>query len=193
LDIAGEPQTTKWINLVDGFSWIDDDDFEHIYSGVREMLRFFTYYRYSRDLDPMTESIGFATASTENSVRSTRQDVNTRIQDRYNRGIRLYHEGELMLKTFLDSLTQTYSSIVEAPAGTYTVIMDDNTEFMSIDDIVTIDGNDYTVATVTPGSETFTFIAAAAIVFPATGDVTWEPFAKLQHKQKTIMVLDGMS
>jgi hypothetical protein len=188
--VAGVPQTQKWLNFLNGFTWVDDSDYDNNYTGIKQFLRYFTYFEFVRNLNAKTTTIGIQFADAENSLQATQIQSNVVTEQRYNKGVDLYKEATKML-LYYEKRTESYTTITEIGAGTYQVALSRNIDFVTLSDTVTILATDYTVTGVDYGLSTFNFTAAAGLTFADNGQVTWQPFPKLQNEVYNWSVMDG--
>lgn len=88
------PQTTKYINLVNGVTYsvknIDNIDVNVDYKGIKPMLRYFIYAELIRLQETDNTEVGEVEAKQQNSTRAKKAQLNTLISNAYNNGVKLY-------------------------------------------------------------------------------------------------------
>lgn len=188
--ISEVPQTQKWIKFFNGFTWQNDDEYDNNYTGIKQFLRYFTYFEFVRNLNAKTTTVGIQFADAENSLQATQIQSNVVTEQRFNKGVELYHSATKML-LYYEERTESYTTITEVGAGDYQVALSRNIDFITLSDTVTISGTDYTVTAVDYGGSTFNFSTTAGLTFAADGKVTWKPFPKLQNNAYKWSVMDG--
>lgn len=88
----------KFDRLLDGLKYYDDENVYHDYTGIKQALRYQTYWDYVRNLNARPTSVGVQFVNAENSANTTNRDVNAVIEQRYNLGVELYNKGCEFLK-----------------------------------------------------------------------------------------------
>jgi len=97
LDGSGNPQTQKFIDLVDGKTYLRPSGKTKIYEGLKRMLRYFVYEGYLEFQWSSNVNTGQITNINENSLKVNRADlrkVRSRIQ---NKGVNLYNSAKVYL------------------------------------------------------------------------------------------------
>ncbi len=189
---VGEPIQQKHIDLLDGVTWIDDEtldeDTTFNLEGLKESYKYFVYYEYLNQAPTVNNFVGKARNVGENSTQIPRRGINTESHNRYNRGVVFYAHLKQFVKFFEDYEADA-TSIVESPAGTYTVTISD-TKYLIDGDTVTIEGDDFTVAGLVDDTS-FTFTAAAGLTFSDL-TVKWHPFEDAAVREKGKIFFNGM-
>ena len=190
-DQEANPDKQKFKDLLDGVTWIDDDDdlTPHILTGMKIALHYFVYYDWGNFLPSVNTFVGKVLSDNENSIALTRQQNNIGIADRYSIAIDLYVEARAFIKRF-EQNDKTYTTITESPAGTYTVLLA-NTLYLSNGDVVTIDKQEFTVAGLVLNTS-FTFTAANGLTFVVNGDLFWKPFEDVANLELGKIDLEGL-
>jgi hypothetical protein len=190
-DLVSEvPQTQKWIKFLNGFTWENDSEYVNNYTGIKQFLRYFTYFEYVRNLNAKATTVGIQFANAENSLQATQIQANVVTEQRYNKGVQLYQEATKML-LYYEKRTEIYTTITEPTATNYQVALSRNIDFITLSDTVTINGTEYTVSAVDYVGSTFNFVALGGLTFANDGNISWEPFPKLQNEVYKWSVMDG--
>ncbi len=104
LDSNGEPQTQKYIDLVDGKTYNRPSGKEKIYEGLTRMLNYFVYEMYLNNTWSNNVSTGQITNVNENSIKVNRADLRKVRADIQNKGVKLYNS----VITYLNDENETY-------------------------------------------------------------------------------------
>ncbi len=93
LDVSGEPQTQKYIDLVDGIElgYTEDEDNYIELAGILEMLPYFFYYYYVKDVQGHNTEVGDVSIDVTNSSKSI-YARNQRMVNAYEKGRDLYNQ-----------------------------------------------------------------------------------------------------
>ena len=188
---SGTPTQQKHIDLLNGVTWIDNtsfvEDVTYNLKGIKEALKYFVYYEWLNQVSWSNNFVGKAQNTGENATQMDRQSLNVETQNRYNKGIDLYNELYRFVE-YYEEIEEEATGISEV-AGTYTVTLG-STKYLIDGDIVTIDGNDYTVANLITDTS-FEFTAATGLTFISL-DVTWYPFEDALLRIKNKIWFNGM-
>lgn len=104
LDGSGNPQTQKFIDLVDGKTYERPSGKEKIYEGLIRMLNYMVYSYYLKKTWSNNSSTGQLTNVNQNSEKLNRSDLRKEISIIYNQGIGLYNDVII----YLDDEYETY-------------------------------------------------------------------------------------
>ena len=184
------------------FWYYDNSDVVINYYGLKEALKYFTYWDYVRNLNAKPTSVGIRFADAENSSGSTQLQVNSVIEQRYNLGVEAYMEAANMLSKVCDSKLH-YTGIAEdgTTAGLYEILIFQKYEKNSLNycslldagDSIELDGIDYEIDSVD-----LSVANECRIQFQATTGLTFEdkyfyidPYLDYRTKPRNISVLDG--
>lgn len=189
---AGVPSLQKFIDLLDGVTYTDTENYTEDkvinVEGLKEAWKYFSYYEYLNQAPYVSNFQGKATTEYENGNALDRQQNNVETQTRYNKGVDLWNNIRCFLEYYEDYKVD-YTGIVEV-AGTYTVSLSDTT-YLSVGDKVTIDSSDFTVTAVTTDTN-FTFTAATGLTF-VNDYVTWFPFENVPATEKGKIFFNGLA
>jgi len=189
---AGTPTQAKHLALLDGVTWIDDEnltvDTTFNLEGLKEAYKYFVYYSWFNQVPFANNFVGKAQNEGENATQMDRQSLNIESQDRYNRGSTLYDNLQQFVE-FYETISVDATSIVEAPAGTYTVLLP-STLYLIDTDTVTIETNDFTVENLIANTS-FTFDSTAGQTFTDL-EVTWHPFEDALLRDRKKIHFNGM-
>lgn len=185
------PQTQKWIDFVQGVTWVDGEGVTHNYKGIEQMLRLFTFYDYVRNQGAKHTSIGIRYANAENSVTPTRQDVNVEIEQRYNDGIELYNAGICWLEYF-QKQEFSYDSVTDLGGGQYEFNVVESGLYLSTGDTIVTQKYSFTVDTIGATIVATEVDSTAGLSLESEGTAEYEPFKDLIITTKKWMVFDGM-
>lgn len=192
---SGTPTEQKWIDFLDGVTWTEvinendsTEDIDHNSDGIKESWKYFVYYEWLQQVPFVNNFTGKKTNSAINGAPLSRQDLNTESQDRYNRGTEIYKRVYDFL-CYYEDYQVDYTSIVESPAGTYTVTLADTT-YLKNGDEVSIDGIRYTVANLVSNTS-FEFTATTGLTF-SNDFVIWYPFENVALGKKEAIYFNGM-
>ena len=116
LDGNGDPQTQKYIDLIDGVTYTDYDGFEVIYEGMKRCLRYFIYADYKIN---MYRDTGAGTKKLEgsNSENATWFNISNESNRFNDKGVALYIQAvKFIWNNYTDYFTDisnwTYSDMV---------------------------------------------------------------------------------
>ena len=177
----GEPSKQKFIDLLNGVDFIDDDDNTVVVVGALEAIRHFVYSQSVQQQPYKNTPSGTVISQNENSQPIIRQQLNVQTNQRYNKGVELYEELVQFVK-FYTKFKTTYTSISEAPAGTYTVLISD-TQYLSVGDTITIEGTEFLIDVSVTTDTSIVFTSTAGKTFAAGGNIFWEPFKDVSPQQ----------
>ena len=93
LDVNGDPQTQKFIDLVNGKTYVDCNGYTFNYEGLKRMLRYFVFSDYK--INTAYEDLGTGTKKLkgENSTNATWFNVSNISKDFNDKGVKLYYMG----------------------------------------------------------------------------------------------------
>ena len=90
LDSSNEPQSAKFIALVDGVTYTEGGN-TYNFVGIREILKHFVYASYLKYRYSFETGIGSVKLNSKNSTLITRKELNYKANTEYNRGVDLYN------------------------------------------------------------------------------------------------------
>lgn len=188
------PTQNKWIDFVTGATYIPDEDpdISINFKGVRDrMIKGFIFFFYMRDMAMKRTGTGMVQLFGENSQPMKPETANGILIDKYNIGVRLYCEAQEWLKD-REEVTGQFDSLVEGPAGTYTMTLnaaDEAPEYLIVGDTVTLDlhpDESFTVTIVDYSGPKVITMTATAGLGAGSGEYTYEPFTELKTEDITI-------
>ena len=193
---SGVPTEQKNLDLLNGVTWTDvvnpDDTTENIINNNEGILAAWKYFVYREWLNQAPYVSNFTGKKTNNAINGEpldRQNLNIETQNRYNKGVDIYETVRSFIEYYKDYSVE-YTSIVESPAGTYTVNLTDTTYLKNGDFITIDDSTRYTIANLTTDTS-FTFTATAGTTF-SNDEVTWYPFKDATNGKKGKLYFNGM-
>lgn len=170
---AGEPSKEKYIDLLNGTSYTDGDKVI-IVRGALEALKHFVYWTSIQEEPYKNSPSGTVVTKNENSETINRKQLNAQTNKRYNEGVELY-EVLIAFLEFFEEVSKAYSTIIEGPAGTYTVTISD-TEYLDLGDTIAIDNSEFIVdVSITQNAE-IVFTSDPGLSFDDNESVSWKPF-----------------
>lgn len=191
---SGTPTQQKWVDFLNGVTWTEvvnendsTEDIVHNSDGIKEAWKYFVYYEWLNQAPYVSNFTGKKNNSALNGTPLSRQDMNTEIHNRYNRGAEIYKTVYDWL-CYYEDYKVDYTSIAEV-AGTYTVTLSDTT-YLKNGDEVNIDGTRYTVANLVANTS-FEFTATSGLTF-SQDFVTWYPFEDVALGKKEPIYFNGL-
>ncbi len=94
LDANGVPQTSKYINLVNGINYVSSNGKNTIYGGIKLMLSYFIYCEYVKRNRLANVQSGTIKMAYENSELAEIKNVRYEAHLRWNKGVDLFN-GEV--------------------------------------------------------------------------------------------------
>ena len=91
LDGNNEPQTTNYINLLNGINF-DYGERKYIYDGLKLMLKYFIYSEYIK-YNSLQATVGTVIPEKDNSITMSDFDISELSNKAYNKGIKYYREA----------------------------------------------------------------------------------------------------
>lgn len=91
LDMDGNPQTQKYIDLINGVNYVKSNGETAIFGGIKEMLKGFIYKKFSDTAQYSLSKTGQHVEQTENAIKP--QEWQTVGANRYNLAADLYNIG----------------------------------------------------------------------------------------------------
>jgi len=181
IDITAQ-NLQKWTDILDGVEYVDTDNKRQFFEGLVKPLVYFIYFEYIRD-NFTSSQVGKVKGKSANSERATDIEVAEVARSRYNAGVRIVNT----LKAFLEAneeFTEVVTASMDNADNTYTLSIA-STQYLEVDEVVTINGTEYSVTAVT--ADTDITIDAGQIGLDFTGDtVTWEPYADVEFCEMEI-------
>ena len=93
--LDGTPDV-KWTNLRDGDTY-QDGEYLRKFKGIKEMLKYFTYFEYMRSLRIEARETGFRLPDGTNSDEAGNLGT-VRLKRMYNKGIAIYQDAYFYIK-----------------------------------------------------------------------------------------------
>ena len=118
LDGSGDPQTQKFIDLVDGKTYEDCNGYEVIYLGLKRMLRYFIFADYKENNIYEDTTIGTVRQNSDTSVTASWYNVSNEVKRFYDKGVVLYYDAIKYILNdidtyFTDQCDFTYKKITK--------------------------------------------------------------------------------
>jgi len=193
---SGTPTEQKWLDLLNGVTWTDvvnpSDTTENVIrnnEGLKGSWKYFVYREWLNQAPFVSNFTGKSVNNAINGEPLGRQSLNIETENRYNQGVDIYETVRKFVEYYKEYSVE-YTSIVESPAGTYTVNLTDTT-YIKDGDYITIDNDTrYTISNLIADTS-FTFTATAGTVF-WNDEVTWYPFEDARNGVKGKLYFNGM-
>jgi hypothetical protein len=113
LDGNNDPQTQKFIDLMDGKTYNRESGKEIKFDGLKKMLRYFIYYEWIVYTWSNNTGTGQVLNVNENSEKVNRAELRKDVSLRYNEGVRRYNLAFQYIndeyETYFDTSTNDYS------------------------------------------------------------------------------------
>jgi len=93
LNGSGNPQTQKYIDLVDGVTYEDCNGHETIYEGLKQMMKYFIFSRYKEEGIYQDVSTGQVRQASDVSEKSEWYNVSNEIKRFHDKGVLLYNQA----------------------------------------------------------------------------------------------------
>lgn len=94
---GGVPVSAKFLQLVNGTSYVTDYGETVIYDGLKRMLKYFVYAFYMDNQWSFNSSVGQMTAKNENSDLVSRSDLRKIRKLAHNKAIKLYNKAIIFI------------------------------------------------------------------------------------------------
>lgn len=92
LDGNNDPQTQKFIDLVDGVTYVDSDTQETInYLGLRDLIRYYVFSVWREEQYTRNSEVGQIRENTENATQTSRTQLKIAIKKRWNEFVVKYN------------------------------------------------------------------------------------------------------
>lgn len=193
---SGVPTEQKHLDLLNGVTWTDvinpDDTTENVVRNNEGLKNSWKYFVYREWLNQAPFVSNFTGKSVNNSINGQpldRQSLNVETENRYNQGVDIYETVRTFVKYYKDYSVE-YTSIVESPAGTFTVNLTDTTYIKNGDYITIDDDTRYTISSLVTDTS-FVFTATAGTTF-SNDEVTWYPFEDAPNNKKGKLYFNGL-
>jgi hypothetical protein len=89
--ILADDSATKYTDLLNGSTYTGDDGYLHQVRGIIEMLPYFFYFYFKRDLESYGTSIGEFKALAQNAEKDN-VNINRKLVSAWNTGVEMYEE-----------------------------------------------------------------------------------------------------
>ena len=91
LDINNLPTTQKYIDLINGKTYINNSGDEVNFLGLRKLLTYFVYSHWIVDNNFQESDLGTIQTLGENSIKTTVKQTNQIMYKRFNKGVDFYN------------------------------------------------------------------------------------------------------
>jgi hypothetical protein len=172
-----DPLPQKYLDLINGVQYTDDNGDLIDYRGFKELLLRFIYAKYTAD--NFQTSVGGNVRSVNENSDVLTAGTQVIAAQRYNEGVDFYEGVYKFLKEH-----EELEQLVTSRTGTGIVTIGvDSTKYINAGSIVTIRGYDYTVISVV--TDTSFDVDESAQTIPnldPTDTVTYNPFYEFKYK-----------
>lgn len=167
------PALQKFIDLLDGVVYLNDQGQKVDYTGLKRMLQYFTYYAYTNDQDVQNTIIGNVSGQSRNSQNLGPNSTLAFSESFYNKAIDYFRQSQEFIHSN-DEQERVSTNVVDNLDGSYTVSID-STLYMVTGQPFTINGQQYDFDTVNTDIS-FDFQAVTGLNFPAESEIKFEIF-----------------
>jgi len=181
------PTTQKFIDLLNGVVYSEHETV-YDYTGLKRMLKYFTFYSYTNDQDVQNTIVGNVKGQSRNSKNLSANATLAFSEEKFNKGVDYFKQARLFIK-LNDKQERTSTAVVDNLDNTYTVNVAD-TKYMVTGEAFTINGVEYTFGTVT--SSSFTFAASTGLNFPNVSEVKYQIFTNFKGEEQNKSFFGGM-
>jgi len=181
------PTSRKFNDLLNGVVYTcDDNTFD--YTGLKRMLKYFTYNEYVNDQDVQNTIIGNVSGKSRNSENLTPNATLAFSEAKNNKGVDYYKEARKFIEDNNEQ-KRVSSSIVDNLNNTYTVFVSD-TLYMVTGEKFILNGDEYTFGAITENNN-FTFNADSGLNFPNESEIIYEIFSNFNGIEKNKSFFGG--
>jgi len=164
LDAAGQPQSQKWIDFVDGVFWENQSFAQDLqkFEGFKKALLGFCYFNILKS-KTLQNSAGVVMPISENQ-ESTWQNSIIEANKRWNAAITAYNSAFDFLKYANENINKIADSVTDNTNNTYTYLVG-NTDFLGKDGHIKVKGSFMKITNVTENTSV-TFEAESGQALP---------------------------
>jgi hypothetical protein len=178
-DLKVSPLPQKYIDLMNGVSYFNEDGDRCYNSGLKEILKLWIFYHYGSD-NWFSTPAGRTQNDNENASRINDGRNKQILYGRYNDGIRIYRHELIPFIMEHELMEQEITNfIIDAP-GSFTILTP-NTQYLSNGDEIIYDGNRYEISLLIPDTS-FSIVAPIGSSF--YGTYKYEPFKDFNKPNK---------
>ena len=181
------PALQKYTDLLNGVVYTSDD-VVYDYTGLKRMLKFFTFNEYVNDQDVQNTIIGNVSSQSRNSENLGPNATLSFSEAKNNKGVEFYREAQKFIQ-LNDKQTRTSTAVVDNLDGTYTVSVE-NTLYMETGEAFEINGKEYTFGVITE-NDNFIFSAPTGLNFPNESNIIYFIFSTFCGKDKNKSFFGG--
>jgi len=173
-----EAQTRqKWTDLLVGVDYVDAEGKRKHFGGLTAPLIYFIYFEFVRDNFTSTQP-GKVKGKSENSERSTADEILTIARSRFNQGVHIVNASTPLFLEANKEFEEEITASNDEGDNTYTLSIP-NTKYLEAGETVTINEQDFSVTDAT--ADTSIVIDAGQTGLDFTSDlVSWEPYEDVE-------------
>ena len=176
---TADPLPQKYLDLINGVQYTDDNGDLIDYKGAKDMLLRFIYAEYNAD--NFQTSIGGNVRSVNENSTVLNAENYVIVKQRYNEGVNLYED----LYKFLnqkETITTTVANQING-VGEYGLVLDDDT-YLAVGDTINVLGKEYTIIRFDdlPSESQVISEAEAGLNFIGE-EVSWNPCYEVKYKK----------
>ena len=182
------PTLQKYIDLLNGVVYIHENK-KVDYTGLKRMLKAFTFNAYVNDQDVQNTIIGNVSGVSRNSENLTPNATLTYSEEKNNKGVNYYREAQLFIERE-NNQKRTSTAVTDNLDNTYTVAVADTT-YIVAGNSFELNGVEYVFDSVVDGVS-FNFTALTGLNFPNESIILYNIFAIFSGKPKNKSFFGGM-
>lgn len=182
------PTLQKFTDLLNGVVYTDHLDKKVDYTGLKRMLKFFTFYAYTNDQDVQNTIIGNVSGQSRNSNVLGPNSTLSFSEAFYNKGIDFFKESREFIQEN-DKQERTSTNVIDNLDGSYTVSVG-STLYMVAGEKFTINGAEYVFDSVNP-DVSFDFQAVTGLNFPVESEIKYEIFTTFNGTEQNKSFFGG--
>lgn len=196
LPTVGQPTAQKWVDFVNGVSYIPENDSSITinFKGVKSrMVKAFVFFYYMRDHQMKRTGAGNKVLFGENSKNEEVVKSNALIMDKFNIGLKIYCQAQDFIKEHQE-LSTPFDSFIENAPGEYVVTLPSNRsekDYAFIGDVLTSEeflSEEFTVTAIDYSNNQITVTSSAGLI-SNSGTFNYTAFADwITEEQHTIGV-----
>jgi hypothetical protein len=181
------PTTQKFIDLLNGVVYTFNDVLSD-YTGLKRMLKYFTYNEYVNDQDVQNTIVGNVSGQSRNSENLTPNATLSFSEAKNNKGIDYYRDSYKFIQSN-DKQERISTAVVDNLDNTYTVSVS-STLYMVAGDTFNINGNEYIFGVITE-NDNFVFSAPSGLNFSDESEIIYYIFSTFCGKKKNKSFFGG--
>jgi len=182
------PTLQKYIDLLNGVVYTHGTE-KVDYTGLKRMLKAFTFNAYVNDQDVQNTIIGNVSGLSRNSENLTANATLTYSEEKNNKGVNYYREAQNFIERE-NNQKRTSTAVTDNLDNTYTVAVSDTT-YIVAGDSFTINGVEYVFDSVISGTS-FNFTALTGLNLSNESIILYNIFAIFSGKLKNKSFFGGM-